>query len=207
MRGGLGGSTRKALTGGSGLLMLGGVAYAAFEHFSQQKTQNKPPAMQPGMAPPPPPPPPGMASAPPPPPPSMTAPPHAAAPAPSITNGKALLLIKAMIAAAKADGEIDQAERAHILKALDNQGQGSEAHEFVEAEMAKPLNLFEITSQVTDEITAMQVYTASCMAIDIDTDEERQYLDKLAARIGIEPEQAREIEAGVNAPMPPSGTS
>lgn len=110
-------------------------------------------------------------------------------------NAKALLLVKAMISAAKADGEIDGDERATILKALDDQGQGGEAHAFIETEMAKPLNLFEITSQVQDEATAIEVYTASCLAIVVDTVEERQYLDRLAGRLGIEPEQAKAIEA------------
>ena len=32
------------------------------------------------------------------------------------------------------------------------------------------------------------------MAIDIDTEAERSYLDRLAARIGLEPHDAREIE-------------
>ena len=109
-----------------------------------------------------------------------------------------------MIAAAKADGEIDEKERSAILSALDEQGQGTEAHEFVEAEMAKPLNLFEITSNVKDEMTAAEVYAASCMAIDIDTPEERQYLDRLAARLGIEPGTAKEIEDQIANPPSPN---
>lgn len=235
MSGGLGKSTG-GLAKGGGLMMLGGLAFAAFEHFANQgkgQGQQQPPrgpqgspfgaATRPpsvGHAPPPPPPaavPPTMPASPPPvaPPPSaaMSAPPPvppssapptmapAAAPTappnvppPAVDNDKALLLVKAMIAAAKADGEIDAQERATILGALDEQGQGVEAHEFVETEMAKPLNLFEITSGVTDEETARQVYIASCMAIDIDTEAERSYLDRLAARIGLEPDDAREIE-------------
>lgn len=216
MKGGFGGSTRKAVAGGSGLVMLGGLAYAAFEHFSQDRAKQQPGAG--GMAPPPPPPgmaggappppPPGMSGgAPPPPPPGLagaSVPPLQSPAAPPPANDKALLLVKAMIAAAKADGEIDATERAAILKALDDQGQGSEAHEFIENEISKPLNLFEITSQVQDEMTAAEVYAASCMAIDIDTPEERQYLDRLAARIGIEPEQAKSIEAQL-AQVPDAG--
>lgn len=204
MQGSLGGSTRKSLAGGGGLLMLGGIAYAAYEHFSQnrQAEPNKPPQAAP-------PPPPGMVSAPPPPPPAMGHFPVAPIPTqytpavgePPIDNEKALTLVRAMIAAAKADGVIDETERAKILKALDEQDQGGEAHAFIEAEIAKPLNLFEITSSVKDEATAFEVYTASCMAIEIDTDQERQYLDRLAARLGIEPEQASAIERQVAAPQ------
>jgi len=110
---------------------------------------------------------------------------------------KALLLVKAMIAAAKADGEIDAAERAAILAHVDEQD--AEARAFVEAELQKPLDLYEITSRVRDEATAREVYAASFLAIEVDTPAERGFLDRLAARLGLEPAQAAEIETRLEA--------
>ena len=105
-----------------------------------------------------------------------------------------MLLIKAMIAAAKADGHIDDDERAAVLGQIDEQGLDQEAHAFVEAEMAKPLDIYEITSAVRDARTAAEVYAASLMAIDVDTDAERKYLDMLATRLGLDDGTKERIE-------------
>ena len=108
-----------------------------------------------------------------------------------------------MIAAAKADGAIDDEERAAILGRIDEQELGQEAHDFVEAEMNKPLDLYEITSAVRDEATAAEVYAASLLAITVDTDDERRYLNRLAARLGLDEGTVAAIEARLTEPGQP----
>lgn len=223
-----GGLSKGGMVKGGGMMLLGGLAYAAFEHFSQQQGRTaQAPAGQPPMpfAPgtgnatqPPPmaphtPPPlpgsanPGAAATPPPLPQGAgTAPVSHAAPMPAEPQAtpqampgpeqeRAVLMIRAMIAAAKADGEIDADERAAILARLDEEGSGAEAHAFIEAEMARPLDLYEITSNVRDAAMAADVYAASLLAITVDTDAERRYLDRLAARLGLDDGAAEAIEA------------
>lgn len=205
-----GGFSRGGMVKGGGMMLLGGIAYAAFEHFTRQQdgsatgpsTRPQPPSMQPPSMQPlstQPPPLPGMASAAggatPPPLPHASGIGQAPQSLPGPGQERAVLLVRAMIAAAKADGEIDAGERAAILSRLDEQGMGQEAHAFVEAEMARPLDLYEITSGVRDAATAADVYAASLLAITVDTDAERRYLDRLASRLGLDDGAAAAIEA------------
>ena len=213
-----GGLSRGGMVKGGGMMLLGGLAYAAFEHFTRQQDgpatgpsgrqpippqgfaetgRTQPPSMQPPSTQPPPLP--GMASAAggatPPPLPHASGIGQAPQSLPGPGQERAVLLVRAMIAAAKADGEIDAGERAAILSRLDEQGMGQEAHAFVEAEMARPLDLYEITSGVRDAATAADVYAASLLAITVDTDAERRYLDRLASRLGLDDGAAAAIEA------------
>ncbi len=100
-------------------------------------------------------------------------------------DAKALLLAKAMIAAAKADGTIDEDEQLNILNSLAEAGVSSAARSWVEQEMAAPMDLDALVAEVSDPQLASEVFTASLMAITVDTDAERSYLAELAARLGL----------------------
>ena len=202
---------------GKGAVVLGalGVAMAAFEHFSQKKAAAspgagavpRPPTPPPADLPPLPTPPAGAAPAPPPPgvavpppPPSSSAapvppPPPAAAPA----QGDALLLVRAMIAAANADHDLDDEERRRILQALEDARASDEDRAYLRRELEDPIDLATLAAGAKTPELASQVYLASCLAIDIDTRAERDYLDRLAGRLGLEPERARELEGLVAA--------
>ena len=56
-------------------------------------------------------------------------------------NEDALLLIRAMIAAANADHAVDDVERHAILGKVTASGLGAEEHSFIEKELANPLDL------------------------------------------------------------------
>ena len=104
---------------------------------------------------------------------------------------KALQLIRAMIAAAKADGQIDAEERGRILGKLREAGADAEALAFVEQEMQRPLDVEAVVAGVTDEQTAAEVFLASMFAINVDTSAEKAYLAQLADRLGLQaPSQA-----------------
>ena len=98
------------------------------------------------------------------------------------------LLLKAMIAAAKADGEVDQDEMQRLVGRIDSDGITEEERQFVIDEMTRPLDVQDIVSEVRTPAVAAEVYAASILAIDIDTDAERQYLRSLA--------QALRLDAG-----------
>ena len=101
-------------------------------------------------------------------------------------QARAMLLVRAMIAAAKADGEVDPDERARIVARLKSVGAEDNALRFVEEELAKPVDLYSITAEVRDAATAAEVYAASLAAIQTDTEAERKYLDNLALRLGLD---------------------
>jgi len=108
------------------------------------------------------------------------------------------LVLKAMINAAKADGQIDKSEIQRILGKLEAAGADSDARDFVIDEMNKPLNLDGIVAagRQSPQLAA-QVYAASLLAIEVDTAAERQYLQQLAGGLGLSPEVTTRLEKTV----------
>jgi uncharacterized membrane protein YebE (DUF533 family) len=121
---------------------------------------------------------------------------------PSPEQAKALLLVRAMIAAAKADGEVDAEERARITAALEAAGASEDARAFVDAELAKPMDLYAITAEVRDAATAAEVYAAAAAVIRIDTEAERAWLAQLAARLGLDRNAVDTIHGRLGLPLP-----
>ncbi|MGY5808528.1 tellurite resistance TerB family protein [Rhizobium sp. LEGMi198b] len=118
--------------------------------------------------------------------------------APAIaSNDFALSLVRAMIAAARADGHIDDAERQHILGKVHEAGVGAEAEAFFERELANPVDLDAIVASAQTEEQRVQVYAASRLAIEPDSRAERGYLDLLAGRLGLPDALVDHIEATV----------
>jgi uncharacterized membrane protein YebE (DUF533 family) len=97
----------------------------------------------------------------------------------------ATLTIRAMINAAKADGQIDQQEAQRLLGKMQEDGISEEERQFVLAEMQKPMETDAIARAVPNEQAAAQIYTASLMTIQVDTDAERRYLQELASKLGL----------------------
>ena len=102
-------------------------------------------------------------------------------------------LIRAMIAAANADGEITADERQRILAKLDEAGAGPDEKTVVERELASPMSTDALVREVRDPETAEQVYLASALAIEPDTAAERSYLQYLAARLNLDPQRAEQL--------------
>lgn len=93
------------------------------------------------------------------------------------------LMLRAMIQAAKSDGEIDEAERAKILETLGDDADASDIA-FVQAQLAAPIDAAGLASDTPDALKP-QVYAASLMTIRVDTQAEAQYLDQLAKAMGL----------------------
>jgi uncharacterized membrane protein YebE (DUF533 family) len=110
-------------------------------------------------------------------------------------SDEALLLVRAMIAAARADGQIDATERRAIAERLDSAGLDAEARDLVLAEFANPIPLEVLVAQVPDPVAAAQVYAASVIAVGEASPAERVYLERLAAALRLTPEAAAAIEA------------
>ncbi|SNS00723.1 DUF533 domain-containing protein [Antarctobacter heliothermus] len=98
--------------------------------------------------------------------------------APPEAEEAAGLMLRAMIQAAKSDGDIDRAEQAKILETLGNDADPSD-RAFIQAQLKAPVDPDALASD-TPEPQRMQVYSASLMTIRVDTQAEAQYLDRLA---------------------------
>jgi uncharacterized membrane protein YebE (DUF533 family) len=111
-------------------------------------------------------------------------------------ESKAMVILKAMINAAKADGRIDDAERQRILGKLEEAGADAEAREFVQAEMLRPFDVDGLP-EVPNPQTAVEVYAASLLAIAVDTPAERDYLRRLARGLGLEESIVQRLHAAL----------
>ena len=111
--------------------------------------------------------------------------PPVTAPGPADLQRKATLLVRAMIQAAKADGQVDQQETQRVLGKLDTQGNDGEAREFVANEMRCPIDIAGLARDVTSPQEASEVYAASLMAIEVDTQAEQDYMADLARALNL----------------------
>jgi uncharacterized membrane protein YebE (DUF533 family) len=114
-----------------------------------------------------------------------------------------LTLVRAMIAAARADGHIDDAERSRIADRLKLAGMDAEAGAYLLHELEKPVDLDAIVGAATTEAQRVEVYTASRLAIEPETRAERGYLDMLAGRLKLPDALVDHIEATVSAAKVP----
>ena len=116
------------------------------------------------------------------------------APAASAEGAEARLLLRAMIAAARADGSIDKAERTAIARQLDGAGLNAAERDQVLAEFDKPASVEELAAGARDALLKAQLYAAAFAAIGEVSAEERAWLDRLAAALKLEPAARRAIE-------------
>lgn len=94
-----------------------------------------------------------------------------------------ILVLRAMISAASADGEIDEQERAAIMAEVTELGLPKSAIGRLMTEMSTPASPSDIANDVQSIEQAVQVYTAAHLAITVDTDEEKQFLNDLGAAL------------------------
>jgi uncharacterized membrane protein YebE (DUF533 family) len=106
---------------------------------------------------------------------------------------KAELVLKGMINAAKADGQIDQREGQRITGKLQQAGIDQSGQQWVLNEMYRPLDLDAFCAEIRSPEAAAEVYAASLLAIEVDTDAERSYLRQLAQRTGLQPAVVQQI--------------
>ena len=117
----------------------------------------------------------------------------------AVTHDAALLYIRAMIAAAAADGRIEEREQQKLLGSLKQAGLDSEAEAFLASELNNPATAQDLVQAVGSEAEAVQVYTAARIAIDLDTAEEHEFLVALAEGLGIDDQLAAHIDAQARA--------
>ena len=120
--------------------------------------------------------------------------PSAAAPVSGTGDSDALAVLRAMIAAAKADGQVDAAEHQHIFAELNRLSLSSEEKAFVLEEFSRPLDIEAVVASARTPELARQLYTASRLVIAEASAAEGAYLQLLAARLGLQPALTAEID-------------
>ncbi|HHX8434410.1 TPA: tellurite resistance TerB family protein [Vibrio diabolicus] len=105
-----------------------------------------------------------------------------------------VLILKAMIGAAKADGHVDEEEMARIEQALADMGADEHVRQLVQQELNKPLDPAEITNQATSPQQASEIYLASLIVADEQNFMEKAYLQELAKQLQLSPEVTQQLE-------------
>lgn len=104
-------------------------------------------------------------------------------------------VLRALIAAAKADGRIDDSEKHLISSEIGRHTDDPQLQAWLDAEVAKPLDPAEVAKAAhSDPAMAAEMYLASVMLVDDQQDAERNYLDELAAALQIDPELQVHLE-------------
>ncbi|WP_131671263.1 tellurite resistance TerB family protein [Pseudomonas parakoreensis] len=104
-------------------------------------------------------------------------------------------VLRALIAAAKADGEIDDRERQMIDEEIGKHTDDPQLQQWFNAEVAKPLDANEVAQAANDDqAMAAEMYLVSVILVDHQQDAERNYLDELAAALQIDPQLQVHLE-------------
>jgi uncharacterized membrane protein YebE (DUF533 family) len=110
-----------------------------------------------------------------------------------------LTLVRAMIAAARADGKLDAQESQAIFQRIQALELNSDDQALLVAEMGRPVDMDALVNRADSLEVAAEIYLASLLAIDADTAAEKAYLTMLAARLNLPADLVRELHRQVEA--------
>ena len=113
-------------------------------------------------------------------------------------NDQAVLMIRAMVNAAKSDGRIDETEQQNIISKLGDDVSQAEI-DFLKREFAAPVDVAGFASSVPRGLE-QQIYALSLTSIELDTQKEAEYLGQLAQGLQIDPNTCNQIHDQLNAP-------
>jgi uncharacterized membrane protein YebE (DUF533 family) len=106
-------------------------------------------------------------------------------------------MVRAMIAAAHADGHIDAREQTRIFEQVDRMGLAADDKALLFDELRRPLGLLELVELTPDTEAGAEVYAASLLAIDPGQPIAQRYLEELARRLQLPPELVSAVHAEV----------
>ncbi|MFO1352323.1 MAG: tellurite resistance TerB family protein [Gammaproteobacteria bacterium] len=110
---------------------------------------------------------------------------------------RSMALLRAMVAAAKADGHIDDQERARLKAQLERMNLDQATLAMLQKELDKPLDPQDIAAGADSPEAAAEIYLASLVVLDVDNVMERAYLKELASALNLSPDLVQQIEAEV----------
>ena len=113
-------------------------------------------------------------------------------------NDNAEIMIRAMVNAAKSDGRIDQTEQDNIVSKLGDEVSQDEIA-FLKREFAAPLDVAAFARSVPAGLE-QQVYFLSLTSIDLDTQNEAQYLGNLAQAMNLSTDVCNQMHDQAGAP-------
>ena len=107
---------------------------------------------------------------------------------------RSLNVVRAMIAAAKADGVIDENENQLITQQIDSSDLNDATSAFLMNEVQQPVDAKRIADSVASMEQAVEIYLASLLVTGQQTESEKTYLEQLCGALNLEPALARQLE-------------
>lgn len=117
-------------------------------------------------------------------------------PAPQVEE-HSMAILKALVAASKADGHVDLKERQLLDQELGKFSNDMELRRWFESELNKPLDPADVARAAKTPEMAAEMYVASVLIVDDENFMERSYLEELARQLNIAPSLKNELEAQV----------
>jgi uncharacterized membrane protein YebE (DUF533 family) len=105
-----------------------------------------------------------------------------------------LNIIRAMIAAARADGHIDAQEQQRIFQAVEKMDLSSQDKAIVFDSLQKDISIQELVNGISSMELKAELYLASCLVINPDHPAEREHLDKLGAALALPKKLLQQLE-------------
>ena len=109
-------------------------------------------------------------------------------------EGHSHAILRALIAAAKADGRVDAQEEAAIRAELTDHAEDAHLQQWLDGELARPLDAQELASAADGPAMAAEMYLASVMLMGQQDAGERAWLDQLAAALNLAPELRAQLD-------------
>lgn len=168
----VGGATLKL----GSLAALGGLAYQMYRQWEGQVPADQaPPSPQ-----------------------SPSAPPSAALSAPEAPQASPEVLLKAMVAAAKADGHIDAKELETIRQQLATANLNGNINDLLMTELVRPVSAKDVADLANgNKAVGSEIYVASLLFLNEDSEAEKTYLKDLQAALGLPDEVVAGLKATI----------
>jgi uncharacterized membrane protein YebE (DUF533 family) len=110
-------------------------------------------------------------------------------------------ILRALVAASKADGHIDAREREVIEGEFARIGADAPLRDWLTAELEKPLDPAEVARAASSPEIASEMYLASLLAVDEQNFMERTYLDELARQLNLPADLKSKLEQQVQSAL------
>ena len=119
-------------------------------------------------------------------------------PAGAAMEEQAKLMLRAMIQAAKADGELDEQEKQTIIGELGDDI-SDEERAFVQEQLNAPIDVMGLAAEAGAPLKT-QIYATSLAAIRLDNQQEASYLWQLSTALGLSDAERDQIHGYMGAP-------
>lgn len=116
---------------------------------------------------------------------------------PAALDATAMLMLRAMVYTARADGHIDATEQGRILKLVEQLCPGRDMSDVMNGLMSEPIDPARLATEVRSSEQAEDLYRLSCLIVDVDHFMERSYLDGLAGALHLSQDRKAMLEQEV----------